>query len=39
VAFPIPCCYLLQLEAYKRTFESCTQNVRNISEMTLGIGV
>lgn len=39
VAFPIPCCYLLRLEAYKRTFESCTQNVRNISEMTLGIGV
>ena len=39
VAFPVPCCYLLRLEAYKRTLESCVQNVRNVSEITLGIGV
>jgi hypothetical protein len=38
-AFPVPCCYLLRLEAYKRTLESCVQDVRNVSEMTLGIGV
>ena len=28
-----------RLEAYKRTLESCVQDVRNVSEMTLGIGV
>ncbi|MFT4295073.1 MAG: hypothetical protein QM582_06635 [Micropruina sp.] len=38
-AFPVPCCYLLRLEAGKRTLENCTQWVRNVSEMTLGIGV
>ena len=38
-AFPVPCCYLLRLEASKRTLEDCTQWVRNASEMTLGIGV
>ncbi|MDQ7993596.1 MAG: hypothetical protein REI45_13070 [Propionicimonas sp.] len=39
VAFPVPCCYLLRLEAGKRTLENCAQWVRNASEMTLGIGV
>ncbi len=39
VAFPVPCCYLLRLEAGKRTLENCTQWVRNASEVTLGIGV
>jgi len=39
VAFPVPCCYLLRLVARKRTIESCTPWVRNVSEMTLGIGV
>jgi len=38
-AFPVPCCYLLRLEATKRTLENCVQWVRNVSEMTLGIGV
>ena len=38
-AFPEKCCYLIRLEASKRTLESCTQYVRNASEMTLGIGV
>jgi len=38
-AFPVPCCYLLRLEASKRTLENCVQWVRNVSEMTLGIGV
>ena len=38
-AFPVPCCYLLRLVARKRTVESCTAWVRNVSEMTLGIGV
>lgn len=39
VAFPVPCCYLLRLTARKRTIEDCTAWVRNVSEMTLGIGV
>jgi hypothetical protein len=39
VAFPVPCCYLIRLEASKRTLENCAQWVRNASEMTLGIGV
>ena len=39
VAFPTPCCYLLRLESYKRTITNCVQNIRNVSEMTLGIGV
>ena len=38
-AFPVPCCYLLRLEANKRTLENRAQWVRNVSEMTLGIGV
>ena len=38
-AFPVPCCYLLRLEARKRTLESCDTDVRNVSEMTLGVGV
>ena len=38
-AFPVPCCYLIRLEASKRTLENCAQWVRNASEMTLGIGV
>ncbi len=38
-AFPVPCCYLLRLVARKRTIESCSAWVRNVSEMTLGIGV
>ena len=39
VAFPIPCCYLIRLEASKRTLENCAQWMRNVSEVTLGIGV
>ena len=38
-AFPVACCYLLRLEARKRTVESCETDVRNVSEMTLGVGV
>ena len=39
LAFPEPCCYLLRLEAYKRTRESCETHVRNVSEITLGVGI
>ncbi len=39
VAFPDRCCYLLRLEAVKRTLDSCYQTMRNVSEMTLGVGV
>ena len=46
-AFPIPCCYLLRLEAGKRTLVggggpygfSCGGDFRNASEITLGVGV
>lgn len=46
-AFPIPCCYLLRLEAVKRTVVgggsafgfSCGGDFRNVSEQTLGVGV
>lgn len=40
-AFPIPCCYQLELRAYKRTIVNCngTHPHRNLSEYTIGYGV
>ncbi|MCA9738393.1 MAG: carboxypeptidase regulatory-like domain-containing protein [Gemmatimonadetes bacterium] len=40
-AFPEPCCYQLELRAWKRTVVSCSGNYdhRNLSEYTLGVGV
>ena len=38
-AFPEPCCYLLDLRAYKRTIVSCDDDYehRNRSTMTLSV--
>lgn len=41
-AFPDPCCYQLELKAYKRTVVSCSSGYYshcNLSEFTLGVGV
>lgn len=40
-AFPVPCCYLLKLAAWKRTIDGCDGAYphRNRSEYTLGVGV
>lgn len=40
-AFPVPCCYQLELRAHKRTIVSCDHSYvhRNLSEYTLGVGV
>lgn len=39
LAFPIPCCYQLELRAYKRTIDSCNHGLphRNLSEYIFGI--
>jgi len=39
-AFPVPCCYLLDLRAYKRTIDGCNDNWphRNRSTMTFTVG-
>lgn len=40
-AFPIPCCYQLELRAYKRTVVGCDHGYahNNLTEFTLGVGV
>jgi hypothetical protein len=40
-AFPEPCCYQLELRAYKRTLPGCSGSFdhNNLSEFTLGVGV
>jgi hypothetical protein len=40
-AFPIPCCYQLELRAWKRTVVSCDGSFAhwNLSEYTIGVGV
>jgi hypothetical protein len=40
-AFPIPCCYQLELRAYKRTVVDCSTTFahNNLSEYTIGVGV
>ncbi len=40
-AFPVPCCYQLELRAYKRTIAGCNGNYphRNRSEYSIGVGV
>lgn len=40
-AFPRPCCYQLELRAWKRTVVGCSHGYehRNLSEYTLGVGV
>ena len=36
-AFPIPCCYQLELRAAKRTIDSCTGSHENFSHYTFGV--
>ncbi|MCH8322840.1 MAG: carboxypeptidase regulatory-like domain-containing protein, partial [Proteobacteria bacterium] len=38
-AFPVPCCYQLELRAYKRTIDNCNHNYphRNLTEFIFGI--
>jgi hypothetical protein len=40
-AFPEPCCYQLELRAYKRTIVSCDGDYdhNNLSEYTFGVGI
>lgn len=38
-AFPKPCCYQLELRAWKRTLVDCDDHHWNISEYTIGFGV
>ena len=38
-AFPVTCCYLLRLDAYKRNIVDCNNLYRNISETTFTITV
>ncbi len=40
-AFPEPCCYQLELRAWKRTVVSCSGSAdhHNLSEYTIGVGV
>jgi hypothetical protein len=40
-AFPEPCCYQLELRAYKRNIVSCEDefDYANLSEFTIGVGV
>ena len=37
-AFPYPCCYLMQLEAWKRNIVSCSTHFRNASETSFTFG-
>lgn len=38
-AFPKPCCYQLELRAWKRTIVNCSSRHWNISEYSIGYGV
>jgi hypothetical protein len=39
-AFPDPCCYQLELRAYKRTIVNCgSTDHRNLTEYSLGVGI
>jgi len=39
-AFPKPCCYQLELRAYKRTIVSCgSTDHRNLTEYSIGVGI
>jgi len=40
-AFPTPCCYQLELRAYKRTIAGCDSDFdhNNLTEFTIGVGV
>ena len=38
-AFPDPCCYQLELRAYKRTIVDCSTDHRNLTEYSLGVGI
>ena len=38
-AFREPCCYQLELRAYKRTIVSCTGTHENLTEYSLGVGI